>query len=158
MLYLIRHADAVSGPVDAKRQLSAHGHAQVKALSLYLKKAQVLVPDEIWHSSLLRAKETASGLCDHLAWSVPLVETEDLRPEDDPLIIARKIKKETKHIAVVGHNPYLEFLATVLTTGTPTPEVIIMEKASFIVLGKIRKNELGGWAMISHINADLLMR
>jgi|GEM_PF-378901 phosphohistidine phosphatase len=154
MLYIIRHADAVSGPVDAKRRLSTYGHSQVKALGNYLKQTEIAAPEEVWHSTLVRAKETAVELCNSLGWVVPIIERDDLKPEDDPFTIARMIGKETKLIAIVGHNPFLEFLATVLIRGVPTPEAIVMDKASFLILEKKECAKLNRWSVVSQVTAD----
>ncbi len=55
MLYLLRHADAVSDENDDVRQLSAAGRAQVRRLAAFLGAGEQMQPDEIWHSPLAQA-------------------------------------------------------------------------------------------------------
>lgn len=152
MLYLIRHADAVIGPIDEQRFLSSYGNAQVKALGAFIKKKGIKKPDELWHSTLVRAKQTAIGLCEEIGWNIPILETEDLKPDDDYSIILKKLKSETRDIAIVGHNPYLECLASRLLKN----ESVVFEKASCLILERISSESLVEWKMITQFSADSL--
>ena len=91
MLYLIRHADAAAGEMDAERPLTAKGRNQVARLGRFLKAAGIGQPQEVWHSPLARAQETAELLAQGLKLSAPLVLTSGLRPNDDPAPIAAAV-------------------------------------------------------------------
>jgi phosphohistidine phosphatase len=152
MLYLIRHADAVTGPIDEQRYLSTYGEAQVKALGAVIKKKEMKKPDVLWHSTLLRAKQTALRLCKESEWNIPILETDDLKPDDDCSIIFKKLKSETRHIAIVGHNPFLECLSSRLLKN----ESVVFEKAACLILEKNGNEPLIEWKIITHFSADSL--
>ena len=60
MLFLIRHADALDGDIDAERPLSPKGLKQVRHLARFLKESASVEVREVWHSPLVRARETAA--------------------------------------------------------------------------------------------------
>jgi phosphohistidine phosphatase len=120
MIYLMRHADAVSDEVDPARPLSAKGRDQVARVCKVLQKARGFNPAEVWHSPLARSLETADFLLKGLGMSVPLVLTRGLTPDDDPGPMAAILKAEMRDIAVVGHEPHLGVLASLIVHG-PQP-------------------------------------
>jgi len=117
MIYLIRHADAVSADVDPKRPLSARGREQVAAVCSILRDGGRFNPAQMWHSPLARSRETAELLARGLGLSSPLVLTPGLEPEDEPGRIAAVLDLEGRDIAVVGHEPHLSALASLMTAG-----------------------------------------
>lgn len=134
MLYLIRHADAVDLHPDAARPLSDRGREQVKTLASFLERSGAFAPDEIWHSPLVRARETAELLAKGAKLSGAVREVADLRPEDDPRAIARRVGPERRSIALVGHEPHLGALASLLVTGQALPVVFVMKKGATLAL------------------------
>jgi phosphohistidine phosphatase len=117
MIYLIRHAHAVSAEEDPVRPLSAKGREQVAEVCGALRGGPGFKPAEIWHSPLARSRETAELLAAGLGLSVPLVLTPGLEPDDDPARIAAVLAAEGRDIAVVGHEPHLGCLAALLAEG-----------------------------------------
>jgi len=113
-LYLIRHAHAVTAEEDPARPLSDRGRDQVARLVAYLRQANIFQPDEIWCSSLARARETARLLTVGLKLSAPLVECPGLEPEADPRRTVARIEAATGRLAIVGHQPHLGALAALL--------------------------------------------
>ncbi|MGA2016004.1 MAG: histidine phosphatase family protein [Opitutaceae bacterium] len=118
MIYLIRHADAVSAEDDPERPLSAKGREQVGAVCAILRDGARFSPAQFWHSPLARSRETAELLAQGLGLSSPLVLTPGLEPEDNPGVIAAVLDREGRDIAVVGHEPHLGALAALMTSGT----------------------------------------
>ena len=57
-----------------------------------------------------------------------------LEPEDDPRAIALRIKTATKALAIVGHEPHLSTLGSLLITGKMEPSVFVMKKCSALAL------------------------
>jgi phosphohistidine phosphatase len=133
-IYLIRHAHAVDETEDSKRPLSRRGIGQTRDLARFLKPAGRFEPKEIWHSSLVRSRQTAELLEEHLTLDAPLILVPDLEPEDDPQHLARRLKDAGRAVAVVGHEPHLSALASLLVTGRPTPPVFVMKKAAILAL------------------------
>jgi len=152
MLYLIRHADAVDLHPDHARPLSDRGREQVKALAKFLEKSGAFSPEEIWHSQLVRARETAELLAKALQFSGACRETPGLRPEDDPHEIARKLPKLKSPVALVGHEPYMSALASLLVTGATHPAAFVMKKGATLAL----EREDSRWLVRWHISPGLL--
>ena len=121
MIYLMRHADAVSGEDDPARQLSARGRAQVGAVCAALGKRSGFEPEEIWHSPLVRSRETAELLARGLGLPAPVVLKPGLEPDDNPEEIAGILGAEKRDIAVVGHEPHLGVLVGLMVDGSTNP-------------------------------------
>ncbi len=118
-LYLVRHAHAVDETENLLRPLSAKGHAQMDALCTALRgERKDFSPDVLWHSPLVRARETAELLAKHLHLPAPLREVPGITPDDDPRDIAPKLTTLTETIAIVGHEPHLGMLAGLLINGS----------------------------------------
>ena len=152
MLYLIRHAHALDAEVDEVRPLSTRGEQQVRALAEFLRGKDVFRPEEFWHSSLVRAQQTATLLAQRLRLSAPLSLMPDLEPEADPRAVARRIKARSRPLAIVGHEPHLSALATLLVTGRAEPPSFLMKKCAALAL------DGGGdfWAVRWHVSPELL--
>jgi phosphohistidine phosphatase len=116
MLYLMRHADAVSDEIDVARPLSSKGQAQVARVCALLH-PQGFAPAEVWHSPLVRSRETAALLVAGLGLRAPLRLQPGMEPEDDPRRFAERVASEVRTIAVVGHEPFLGVLASLLVHG-----------------------------------------
>jgi phosphohistidine phosphatase len=152
MLYLIRHADAIDLHPDEARPLSERGRAQVKTLAKFLERADAFSADEIWHSSLVRARETAELLAKALKFSGPCREVAGLRPEDDPHAIARKLATVDRPVALVGHEPHMSALASLLVAGAAQPAVFVMKKGATLALERDGER----WVVRWHIAPGLL--
>jgi phosphohistidine phosphatase len=152
MLYLIRHADALDLENDELRPLSARGRDQVRALGRFFCANDAFRPDEIWHSRLLRARETAQLLVAYVKLAVPVVETTALEPESSPRVIAEKLRQADRSIAIVGHNPHLEFLASLLVQRVEQPAAFVMKKGAALAL----RPDDERWIVQWHVSPDLL--
>jgi phosphohistidine phosphatase len=151
-LYLIRHAHAEDGQPDADRRLSRRGKSQVRKLAQFLRSSEAFVPEEIWHSTLRRAQETAALLATDAKLPVPLREVADLTPEDDPRRIARVVAKCDRSIAIVGHEPHLSALASLLVAGKASPVRFAMKKGATLALEGAGRDWIVRW----HVSPDLL--
>lgn len=118
----MRHADAISDEVDPVRPLSARGRAQVARVCELLRPVADFAPEEVWHSPLARARETATLLVAGLQLDVPLLLKPGIEPDDDPLKVVAILQAEKKAVAVVGHEPLLGVLASIMVHG-PRPGV-----------------------------------
>jgi phosphohistidine phosphatase len=135
-LFLVRHAHAVTEQENRKRPLSERGRTQVRALAAFFDQNGLFAPSFVWHSPLVRARETAELLLNGLASEAALVETPGLLPEDDPLEIATRLETIATaiNIALVGHQPHLGALLTQLLRGKPARELVDVRKAAVISL------------------------
>ena len=142
-LWLIRHAHAVDAAVDTVRPLSKRGRKQVRLLARFLAADGVFQPVEIWHSPLVRSRETAELLGQRLALDAPLIRVAEIKPDDAPRTVARRLRGLSRTIAIVGHEPHLSALASLLLSGAATPVVVVMKKCAALALERID----GRWAV-----------
>jgi phosphohistidine phosphatase len=150
MIHLIRHADAVSDEANPVRPLSPKGCDQVARVCAVLRRVPGFKPSEIWHSPLARSRETAQLLAEGLALSSPLVLTPGLEPEDNPSKMAALLDARTDDVVVVGHEPHLGVLATLLVHGPDRPGVIYpFSKAGVLALTRDGKRWRSEWIVRS---------
>lgn len=121
--YLIRHGDAVAEMDNPKRPLSTKGRRDVQRTA-HLALARNIQISAIYHSGILRAFETAQILAEILAPPLGLDLHAGLLPEDDPAIVKAELDLMDHPIALVGHLPYLNRLAALLTSGDPNRAVV----------------------------------
>ena len=151
-VYLIRHAHAVGADVDAMRPLSPRGREQVHALADFLAPSGVFQPAEFWHSPLERSRQTAELLARRLQLDLPRLLMADLEPESDPQAAARRLRETMHDVAVVGHEPHLSALATLLIGGKAGLPVFVMKKCAVLALEGIDVH----WSVRWHISPELL--
>ena len=156
-LYLIRHAHALDAPDDFSRPLSSRGHAQVESLARYCRAHDLLHPEELWHSPLLRARETAQGLAQALGWKIPFVETDELEPECNPQAVAGRLRTVPRPLALVAHEPLLSALGTLLVSGSPWPIAFTMRTCDVLAL-ECPEAGAARWAEQWHLGPDQLRR
>lgn len=136
-LLLVRHAHAVSEEENRKRPLSERGRTQAGELALLLRKNHLFPAIHVWHSPLARARETAEIIVKTTESDAALVETPGLLPEDDPLEIIQRIEASAhspQPLAIVGHQPHLGALATLLVRGKTGREIVDFKKAAALSL------------------------
>lgn len=151
-IYLIRHAHAEDGEPDAQRELSRKGKRQARAVSRFLREREMLEAEEFWHSPLRRARETAELLAKHLRSEARLVETGALKPQDHPQLIARRLRQLQKPVAVIGHDPHLSALASLLVTGRAEPPHFVLKKCAVIRLDR----DGPGWSVRWQISPEVV--
>jgi phosphohistidine phosphatase len=92
----------------------------------------------------------------------PLVETDGLLPIDDPRIMARRLAEypAVHDIALVGHEPHLSALATLLVTGKVRPIAFHCKKSSVMCLRDTNDDHsnsgLPRWRVAWHFSPELL--
>lgn len=151
-VYLIRHAHAEDGKPDAARPLSAKGRKQIRKLARLLRAAGAIEAAEWWHSPLVRARDTAALLAKQLGHAAPRTEISGLKPDDDPTLTARKLGDARKPVVVVGHDPHLSALASLLVVGRAEPPRFRMKKAAALRLDR----SSGGWTVRWLVSPELL--
>ncbi len=153
MLYLIRHADAADAARDHERPLSTFGHHQVRQLTEFFRANAALKDVRVfWHSSLVRARETAELLATGLGGRISLRETAGLRPEDPPQAMVAQFSCLEENVAVVGHEPQLSALATLLVSPKSTIPVFLFQKGTVLALEK----QSSTWCVSWKISPELL--
>src|SRR5258708_7076827 len=121
-IVLIRHAHAVPMEEDASRPLSMRGRDDARHFTNFFSRNRALAGfSTAWHSPLARARETAQLVLPALASDSVLIETPGLQPEDDVEEIARRIDQLPTNVVIVGHEPHLSALTTLLVRGKTGP-------------------------------------
>lgn len=120
--YLVRHGDALPATENPQRPLSYEGRRQVERTARLALQRGIEV-SAIYHSGILRAKETAVILAKDLSVA-NVAERSGLRPEDDPASAKAELETGGDSILLVGHLPFMDRLAGLLVNGdTERPAV-----------------------------------
>ncbi len=133
IIYLVQHAEAKVEEEDPSRPLSGKGLSEIRKTGSYLSRLNLGV-DKIFHSTKLRAAQTAEVLAGGLRASKGLSETDGLNPLDDPNIWAERLKDIPGDVALVGHLPHLARLASLLLTGSVHSEIVSFRMAGVVCI------------------------
>jgi phosphohistidine phosphatase len=115
-VFLVRHAEAIDETLeirDPMRHLTAHGRDQARALGDRMRWHDC-TPSQIWTSPLVRAVQTAELLAVGLETKVPVDVMPRLAPGEDARAIINALKTLTGDVVLVGHEPGISALATLL--------------------------------------------
>ncbi len=123
-LYILRHGEAADHgdpryPNDADRPLTAKGAQRTKALAHALRQWDLSL-DVIFSSPFARARETAEIIERGLRLHSRLELTQHLAPAGDYgklLAQVNAIRPAPDSVLLVGHEPYLSSLISLLCTG-----------------------------------------
>ncbi len=121
-LLLLRHAKSSwdqPGQHDHERPLNKRGKKEAPKVGKYLKEKDLL-PDLVLSSTARRAHDTAQAIVDESGFSGQIDLYQDLYLSDTAcyLDILRRLPDSADRVLVVGHNPDLEQLLTLLTDVT----------------------------------------
>jgi phosphohistidine phosphatase len=151
-LYLIRHAHAVESQLDPLRPLSERGRQQARRMGEFLNTTSAFTPIWIWHSGLARAKETAEILGALASPQAVIAALPGLGGDDDPALLSDKLNTLATSTALVGHEPHLSRLASLLVCRAVAPPRFNFRKGSALALD--RGNE--GWTVRWFVSPALL--
>ena len=156
-IFLLRHAHAEPGEVDAVRPLSSKGIKQMKGLpSKYLTKIlkEILVVE---HSPYLRATQTAQLLKPHCK-KLNFKKLSGVLPDDNYRRTALLLAKTTKPRFLVGHNPHLTGLVGLLLGLRAGEEGVRFRKAGLMALERLTMptdgHPYGRWRLLWYIIPD----
>ena len=113
---LVRHGEAGTASTDDDRQLSEAGRRQAESQGRVLGRMG-WSGQEIWYSRKVRAKETAELMAAAAGLKAELSEMSGLLPEDSPREIGEQLEAMASDVILVGHMPYMNYLASYLVTG-----------------------------------------
>lgn len=116
-LYLVRHGEAVPESENQERPLSLRGIKDSRRLAAHLRKSG-LAPGQIWHSTKLRARQTALVIAGEIASEERTFVKKGLGP-DDNVEAAREMiedffQEENKALMIVSHLPFIPELSSLL--------------------------------------------
>ena len=151
-VYLVRHGEAVSSGVDPERPLSKEGRADVRKVASFIEPLNITV-EHIWHSSKLRAAQTAEILADSVKVEKNCSAHENLGPNDDVKNIADELEAYNTNLMVVGHLPFLAYLASLLVSGKDVADVVAFDAGAIACLNR---RDPGRWQIEWMITPKLL--
>ncbi|MGB0417022.1 MAG: SixA phosphatase family protein [Coraliomargarita sp.] len=134
-IYLLRHAKSEPGYPDAARVLAARGRAHTAALGSFFRGQDRFRPQELWCSPLTRAEETADRFLQ--AWGGPVHDrrsVDALEPERDPGVLVEELVSLGREVLLVGHNPNIEILASLLISGERSRAQILIQTGVMLCL------------------------
>jgi phosphohistidine phosphatase len=86
----------------------------------------------IFHSGILRAKQTAEIMAEHLQPTLGTRPLSGLLPQDDPAIAKAELEGAENPIMLVGHLPHLNRLAALLLSGDAESGVMEFPPATMV--------------------------
>ena len=138
-LYLVRHAiadtrDPARWPDDSERPLTPEGIARFRSAARGLHR---LVPevDAVLSSPYTRAWQTAEILSEEAGWPAPerCPPLEAVKPPNGAVELLQG-KGEHSSVALVGHEPYLSVLASLLLSGDERTVRLELKKGGVALL------------------------
>jgi phosphohistidine phosphatase len=142
-LYLVQHAEAKKEDEDPARPLSDKGVADITRV------AQAVLPllhgiETVFHSSKLRARQTAEILARHVEPAGGIRESDGLAPLDDPALWAERLIGMDRPVILVGHMPHLEKLSLALLTAEKDRAMATFTMGDMLCL---RRDDEGTWTV-----------
>jgi phosphohistidine phosphatase len=139
-LYILRHAIAVERGTpgfeeDSTRPLTPAGEGKMRQIAKGMRALSV-DPDLILSSPYVRARQTAEIVAQTFKIPDRLVLTPHLEPGGDPHALLSEIVShygDRRRIVLVGHEPFLSELASMLTAGN-TDLPIVLKKGGLCKL------------------------
>ena len=134
-LYLIQHGEAATEAENPSRPLTDTGRATVERVAARAKTADVRI-DRCVHSGKLRAEQTAEVLVGALGSERNIEPRDGLAPNDPTAPVADWLRDaaEGSSIALVGHLPFLDRLASLLITDDENTHVIQFRMGGLVKL------------------------
>ena len=149
-LYLVQHGKNLSKEIDPEQRLSEEGARDAAIIAETAAAYKVLVGG-IEHSGKTRAAQTADIFADKLG--VTHVSPADgLKPLDDVTEKAAVINPGA-NLMLVGHLPFMERMASYLTTGTIDYTVFKFQNGGIVCLEKLDDSDLWAiqWALMPRV-------
>lgn len=131
----MRHGHAGMAADDRSRPLSTEGRAAVRRVARHAAAAGLRVA-EIRQSGLVRARETAEILAEHLAPPRGVREAPGLRPDDDPALARAELDLAPEPLLLVGHFPHLGRLVSLLVQDAAAGAVPAMPPGTLVALAR----------------------
>jgi len=152
-IYLVQHADAKSDQEDPLRPLSAKGREDITRVSAYLSQLNIPV-SKIFHSTKVRAKQTAEILFEHLKPAKGVSEADGLSPLDAPALWAERFKELPDGVVLIGHLPHLARLTYLLLCGDIDKKIVSFRMAGIVCLGS---DDTGAWSLQWMLTPDVVI-
>jgi phosphohistidine phosphatase len=152
-VYLMQHGEAAAEADDPARPLTDAGRAAVTRVAIRAQAAGLAI-DRFVHSGKLRAEQTAQILAAPLG-TASIEARDGLAPNDPVTPIAEWLHDATDvgSLALVGHLPFLDRLASLLVAGDEAAQVIAFKNAGLVAL--VPKSDRAGFAVGWVLSPDI---
>jgi len=152
-LYILRHAIAVERGTpgfknDSERPLTKEGERKLRRIAKSMKRME-LTFDWILTSPFVRAKRTADIMASVLGLQKRVDSRDELGADRNPRVFLAQLSKLDKipeSTIVVGHEPFLSELISLLITGSTSP-CLTLKKAGLCKLS-VEKLRVGRCATL----------
>lgn len=156
-VYLMQHGLAEADEVNPLRPLTDRGRREVVEVATLAGQRGVRV-DRIVHSDKLRAVQSAVELA-HGLGCTNVAMSEGLHPNDAIEPIARQWADPAApgSVAIVGHLPFVERLASLLVAGDPHAKAIAFRNGALVALRPVTGSP-GGFGVAWILTPELAGR
>jgi phosphohistidine phosphatase len=144
--YLVRHGEAFPETQDPRRPLTPAGREDVERLARAAATKPVRAA-AIFHSGIVRARQTAEILGAELAPAIQVQQLSGLLPDDDPAIAAAELETAQHSILLVGHLPHMNRLAALLITGDSERRVVDFAPATMVCCAREHSRWTVSWIL-----------
>ncbi|MGK5090940.1 phosphohistidine phosphatase SixA [Deltaproteobacteria bacterium TL4] len=144
-LFIVRHGQAHANWDDSSRPLSERGVMEVRKMASFLKSKESEPITEVWHSTKLRASQTATELVKSLGLTIPVREMDFLTPNADTWHIAAEIATLNSNLMIVSHLPYVSKLTSCLVNGHEDSQAYHFDTGSIFCLGRESESPKTEW-------------
>ncbi len=150
-VYLMQHGEAMPAELDPSRSLSEVGQRSVEVVSRHAAACGVRI-DRIVHSGKLRAVESALILAKALGCA-DVRHVDGLAPGADveAAVAALVDPSAVGSLAIVGHLPFLDRLASALVTGDPGAHVLAVRNGGLVKLVPVERGWAVAWAITPEV-------
>jgi phosphohistidine phosphatase len=142
-IYLIQHGESKSKEQDPARSLTEDGRKTVELVAARLAELGIRF-DRVVHSGKLRSQQTAEILAGRMKSDEVSART-GLDPLDEVQPTARWLSEQAHEglgsVAIVGHLPFLDKLASSLVAGNENAGVIAFQYGGVVKLSPKTENE-----------------
>lgn len=145
-VYLVRHGEATSEKEDPERPLSDTGSRDVSIVAEHMSTLNLSI-SIIYHSTKLRARQTAEIFNEKLKPKNGLKSVEGIAPKDDIRTAFRLIEDCKEPVMIVGHLPHLSKLLSALVTGEEENELVKFGSGSIVCLAKQNQHWIIKWSL-----------
>jgi len=152
-VFIYRHTDAEAGGPDEDRILSDNGREQVRNLARFVPEAEFNEISEIWHSTLVRSRQTMELFKEHVALfhNIELHSLAELEPDANVTDMGKLLADCEGDVIICGHNPFLEELVTALCSGEPGMGLVNLKKGGMICMERTSEGSvylpMGFWTI-----------
>ena len=151
-LYLAQHGDAVPKEQDPDRPLSEVGRRDVTRMGIWLAAAGVRT-QQVFNSGKTRARESAETLARAMLCADAPQMLAGIAPNDPVIPIARALAQWDRDTLLVGHQPFLGRLVSLLLTGKESPAIVSFTPGSVVCL---QRESEAAWVLAWMLRPELL--